>query len=88
MDSLNWLWLRFGKSAKSGATNFTAILGAISVAISLAVARGKLSQEAKDWVDILLPIAVTIAGLSGGRSSDLKTLQQEIQPEDEMIPKE
>jgi hypothetical protein len=36
----------------------------------------------------LLPIAVTIAGLSGGRSSDLKTLQQEIQPEDEMIPKE
>jgi hypothetical protein len=77
MEVLNWLWIRFGKTPKLGASNFAAILGAISVAITAGAAKGKLPTEAKDWADIIVPVALTIAGLASGRSSDLKSPQQE-----------
>lgn len=78
MEILNWLWIRFGKTPKLGASNFAAILGTVSIAIATGAARGKLPPAAKDWADILVPIALTIAGLASGRSGDLRSPQQEL----------
>ena len=83
MEALNWLWIRFGKTPKLGATNFAAIIAAVSAAIAAGTAKGKLPQAANDWAEILIPLALAIAGLASGRSSDLKSPQQEINRQNE-----